>query len=223
MRGNTHVRFGGGGGKTLWRQRQEGRPAPILLNPTTEWPILDVLRYEANEFTMFASPSQQIYGFRGANWKKLTSKFPDSLSVDTMRNNYRSTPEIIRAASPLAGTDASSMVPVRESLDIPVLAVDALNQEMEADFIGRQVGEWLNHGIEASQIAILARVHTTLNTIQLSLRTRNIPFQIVGGRTSIFHREDTQALLGSLDIYASLLIPWTIPLLRALSISRHVE
>jgi len=170
------------------------------VNPATEWPILDVLRSGAHEFTMFASPSQQIYGFRGANWDNLASKFPESICTDTISENYRSTPEIIRAASPLAGADASSMTPIRESLDIPVLAVDALNKEMEADFIGRKVCEWLNSGIEASNIAILARAHTMLNTIQLSLRTRNIPFQIVGGRASIFHREDTQALLGYLRL-----------------------
>jgi DNA helicase-2/ATP-dependent DNA helicase PcrA len=170
------------------------------VNPATEWPILDVLRSGAEDFTMFASPSQQIYGFRGADWEKLTHQFPGSLSVETMSKNYRSTPEIIRAAIPLAGNDASSMVPVRESLKIPVLAVEALNSEMEADFIGKQVVDWLNHGIDANEIAILARVHTTLNAIQLSLRTRNIPFQIVGGRTSIFHREDTQAVLGYLRL-----------------------
>ncbi len=170
------------------------------VSPVTEWPVLDALREGSNEFVMFASPSQQIYGFRGADWEKLRSGFPRDLQVETIQENYRSTPEIIAAASPLAGVDASDMLPVRGSKGIPVLLVDAINPEMEFDYVGRQINEWLNEGVEANQIAILARVHTTLNSVQRALRTRNIPFQMVGGKTSIFHREETQAVLGYLRL-----------------------
>lgn len=168
------------------------------VSPITEWPMLDVLRDGAEEFVIFASPSQQIYGFRGADWEKLYARFPTGHAVETMRRNHRSTPEIIHAADPLAGEDAASMEAVRESLGVPVLAVDALNPEMEADFVGKQIGEWLSAGIEASEIAVLARVHTMLNNIQMALRTRDIPFQLVSGKQSLFHREETQAVLGYL-------------------------
>jgi DNA helicase-2/ATP-dependent DNA helicase PcrA len=168
------------------------------VNPITEWPILDVLREGADEFVVFASPSQQIYGFRGADWDELYARFPAGHAGETMRRNHRSTPEIIHAATPLAGEDAASMEAVRASLGIPVLAVDALNPEMEADFVGRQIAEWLSAGIEASKIAVLARVHTMLNNIQMALRTRDIPFQLVSRRRSLFHREETQAVLGYL-------------------------
>lgn len=168
------------------------------INPITEWPMLDTLREGADEFVMFASPSQQIYGFRGADWEELYAKIPVGHAVETMRQNHRSTPEIIHAAAPLAGEDAASMEAVRASLGIPVLAVDALNPEMEADFVGRQIGEWIAAGLEASKIAVLARVHTVLNNIQMALRTRDIPYQLVSGRRSLFHREETQAVLGYL-------------------------
>jgi len=170
------------------------------ISPVTEWPILEVLMKGSCEFVMFASPSQQIYGFRGACWEKLCSLFPEDLTIETMNQNHRSTPEIIRAASPLAGPDADTMVPVKESLGIPVLAVDVMNPEMEADFVGRQIAEWLDQGIEAKEIAVLARVHSMLNIIQMALRMRNIPFQIVGGRKSLFHREEAQAVLGYLRL-----------------------
>jgi len=39
-----------------------------------------------------------------------------------------------------------------------------------------------------------------LNTVQMSLRARDIPFQIVGGRRSIFQREETEAMLGYLRL-----------------------
>jgi DNA helicase-2/ATP-dependent DNA helicase PcrA len=170
------------------------------VNPQTEWPILEVLREGAGEFVMFASPSQQIYGFRGADWEKLCSRFPDDLQVETMRENYRSTPEIVRTAARLAGPDADAMVAVRESVGSEVTAVDALNPEVEADYVGRRVGEWLGKGVKLEEVAVLARVHTMLNTVQMALRARDIPFQIVGGRRSIFQREETEAALGYLRL-----------------------
>ena len=170
------------------------------VNPQTEWPILEVLRQVAEEFVVFASPSQQIYGFRGASWEKLCGQFPDDLQVETMRENYRSTPEIVRAAARLAGPDADTMVPTRESIGSPVVAVDALNPEIEADFVGRQVSRWLGQGVALEEVAVLARVHTMLNSVQMALRARDIPFQIVGGRRSLFHREETEAVLGYLRL-----------------------
>lgn len=170
------------------------------LNPQTEWPILEALREVAEEFVVFASPSQQIYGFRGASWEKLCGQFPDDLQVETMRENYRSTPEIVRAAARLAGPDADGMVPTRESIGSPVVAVDALNPDVEADFVGRQVSRWLGQGLTLEEVAVLARVHTMLNSVQMALRARDIPFQIVGGRRSLFHREETEAVLGYLRL-----------------------
>jgi DNA helicase-2/ATP-dependent DNA helicase PcrA len=170
------------------------------VNPQTEWPILDVLRQGAGEFVMFASPSQQIYGFRGTCWEKLCNQFPDDLQVESMRENYRSTPEIVRTAARLAGPDADAMVAVCASIGSDVAAVDALNPEVEADYVGRQVSEWLDKGVKLEEVAVLARVHTMLNTVQMALRARDIPFQVVGGRRSIFQREETEAALGYLRL-----------------------
>jgi len=170
------------------------------VNPHTEWPILEILREGAREFLMFASPSQQIYGFRGASWEKLCELFPDGLQVESMRENYRSTPEIVRAAARLAGPDADSMLATRPSIGSAVIAVDALNPELEADFVGRQVAEWVEVGVPLQEIAVLTRVHSMQNSVQISLRARDIPFQIVGGRRSIFQREETEAALGYLRL-----------------------
>ena len=170
------------------------------VNPHTEWPILEVLRQGAGEFVMFASPSQQIYGFRGASWERLCGQFPEDLRVESMRENHRSTPEIVRTAARLAGPDADAMVAVRPSIGSQVAAVDALNPAMEADCVGRQVTAWLGSGLPLQQVAVLARAHALLNTVQMALRARDIPFQIVGGRRSLFHREEAEAALGYLRL-----------------------
>jgi superfamily I DNA/RNA helicase len=68
------------------------------INPRTEWPVLDMLREVADEFVVFSSPSQQIYGFRGACWKALCMSLPDGVKMETMKENHRSTPEIVMAS-----------------------------------------------------------------------------------------------------------------------------
>lgn len=174
------------------------------VNPVTEWPILEALLKGSSDFVMLASPSQQIYGFRGADWEKLVLGFPDDLQTETMRENHRSTPEIVSAAGPLAGPDASEMLAMRASLGIPVIAVDAMNPEMEMDYIGRQLRMWLDwcqsENIPLSEIAVLTRVHSQHNRLQIMLRNRGIPYQIVGSEKNIFQREETLAIMGYLRL-----------------------
>jgi len=174
------------------------------VNPVTEWPILEALLQGASDFVMLASPSQQIYGFRGADWEKLVLGFPDDLQTETMRENHRSTPEIVSAARPLAGPDASEMLAMRTSLGIPVIAVDAMNPEMEMDYVGSQLRMWLDwcqsEDLPLSEIAVLTRVHAQHNRLQIILRNRGIPYQIVGTEKNIFQREETLAILGYLRL-----------------------
>lgn len=174
------------------------------LNPVTEWPILQTLLEGTEEFVMLASPSQQIYGFRGANWEKLVTHFPHDMTSEVMQRNYRSTPEIVNAVRPLAGPDASNMHAVRNSIGVPVKAVDALNPEMEADYVGRQICDWIDsfqaNGVPLNQIAVLTRVHSQHNLLQVAFRMRDLPFRTIGNGRGLFEREEAHALLGYLRL-----------------------
>jgi len=174
------------------------------LNPVTEWPILETLSEVAEELVMLASPSQQIYGFRGANWHELVTHFPSDLTTEVMRNNYRSTPEIVNTARPLAGPDASDMHAVRSSIGVPVRAVETTNLEMEADFVGRQISEWSDSfqatGVPLNQIAVLTRVHSQHNLLEIALRMRDLPYRTIGSGDGIFESQEARALLGYLRL-----------------------
>ncbi len=156
MRGNTHVRFGGGGGKTRWPKCQKGRPAPILLSPHLEFPLiepfLDVLE-------IYSSPSQQIYTFRGADWERLSSLLPEEMTIRTLRKNYRSTPEILRSSTHLAGPDAVGMIPTRSFLGIPVKIYKSPRDSIDRTVytLTSIVREWEGKGIDPGQMAILTR------------------------------------------------------------------
>lgn len=174
------------------------------INPVTEWPILETLSEVAEELVVLASPSQQIYGFRGANWHELVTHFPSDMTTEVMRRNYRSTPEIVNTVRVLAGPDASDMFAVRSSMGVPVRAVEASNPEIEADFVGRQISQWADsfqaNGVPLNQIAVLTRVHSQHNLLETALRMRDLPYRMLGNGHGIFEREEARALLGYLRL-----------------------
>lgn len=170
------------------------------LNPLTEWPVLDGFRAVAEAFLMMASPSQQIYGFKGADWEKLAAQFPKDTETCALSNNYRSTPEIIEASRKLAGPDSRHMLAVRASLQAPVVVVECLDAGMEVDYIGRTVTGWRSAGIPVEEIAILTRSHSLQYAIQQMLRERDIPYSLVGERPDFFQRAEIQGFWGYLEL-----------------------
>lgn len=174
------------------------------LNPAIEWPILEALRRGAEEFVLFASPSQSIYGFRGADWEQLMNRFPEEVEMQWMLDNRRSTPEIVNAARPLAGPDAKGMRPMRKTLGVPVIGMSAQTPDLEQDYVGRQIAQWtegLNGaGMGLADIAVLTRTHAHQNTLQITLRARGIPYHVLGKEEDLFRRDETQALLGYLRL-----------------------
>jgi DNA helicase-2/ATP-dependent DNA helicase PcrA len=164
-------------------------------NPVTEWPLLETF-LGGDELVVFASPSQQIYQFRGADWEQLLRAMPE-MEVETMNRNYRSTPEIIRAFAMLAGPDADRMVAERESLGLPVQIVDTMTPEHQVDYVARTVRQWLKQDIPQKEIALLSRLRTGLYPYQQAFRAAGIPYREEDG---IFARVEVQALLGYLSL-----------------------
>ena len=108
---------------------------------------------------LYSSPSQQIYAFRGADWAGLSNLLPQNISVRTLSNNYRSTPEIVRSSTHLAGPDATGMISMRDSMGIPVNIYksprDSINQTVHT--LTAIIKEWGQKGIKPSDIAVLTR------------------------------------------------------------------
>ncbi|MFO7943466.1 MAG: ATP-dependent helicase [Anaerolineales bacterium] len=124
---------------------------PYLEFPLIE-PFLDVLE-------IYSSPSQQIYTFRGADWEQLSNLLPEEMAIRTLRKNYRSTPEIVRSSSHLAGPDAVGMIPTRDSLGIPVKIYKSPRESTDRTVhtLSSIVREWEGKGIDPGQMAILTR------------------------------------------------------------------
>ena len=81
------------------------------------------------------------------------------MSVRTLSNNYRSTPEIVGSSRHLAGPDATGMVSTRDSMGIPVNIYksprDSINLTVHT--LTAIIKEWEQKGISPANVAILTR------------------------------------------------------------------
>ena len=168
---------------------------------------------------VIGDPDQSIYGFRGADagcFAALARDWPD-LQTIRLRENYRSTPQILAAAqsairaNPGGERQLRAMRPSGEAVRA-LLAPDAFS---EGVFIAKEIGRLTGgmdmlaaHGGSAretarafSEIAVLCRTRRQLETIEACLRHDDIPC-VIAGRGDFLQDDAVRAAIG---FFASLL------------------
>lgn len=130
------------------------------MNPFLEYPLIQLF---LDILTLYCSPSQQIYTFRGANWDKMVKLLPDETILRSLTENFRSTPEIVKASRYLAGPDAADMKPTRDSLGIPVNIYKMLQNDRDLDLqtMATIIKTWEKKELKLRDIAVLSRSGST--------------------------------------------------------------
>ena len=173
--------------KLKWQKRLEY----IMID---EFQDIDSLQYELMEMLagyhknlfIVGDPDQTIYTWRGANVKYLLDfdkNFPDVKTI-MMNDNYRSTPQILKAVNSLIDTNKQRIkkeliatLPDGES----VLCHFAPNTAQEADWITGEILAMKGMGIPYRDMTILYRAHYVTRTIEEGLLKEKIPYTIYSG------------------------------------------
>lgn len=168
------------------------------------------------ELFVIGDPDQSIYGFRGADsacFERLKKEY-DDLEVVSLKENYRSAPQILKAASAVIGEAESGEQKEREMLHpncpdgAPVRIVRAGSPMGEAIFIAKDINRMAGGMgmIEAHQtawehpeqkvrsfdeIAVLCRTHHQAELVEKCLRTESIPY-VIAGREDYLNEESVQ-------------------------------
>lgn len=159
-----------------------------------EFQDIDGLQYElmkvlcgfhGNIFVV-GDPDQTIYSWRGADISLLLHFEEDFPGVRTimMNKNYRSTPEIIRAANSLVATNTNRIEKELESQKpsgAPVLCHLAKTQEEEALWIADEIQRLHEEGMAYRDMTILYRAHYVTRSVEQALLVRKIPYTIYSG------------------------------------------
>ena len=169
---------------------------------------------------MIGDPDQSIYGFRGADpfcFDRLAEE-TSGLEIIRLKENYRSSPQIIAAASELWRTRKN--VDEGESLhancpdNVPVRLVKAGSGMGEAIFVAKEINRlaggigmleahqaaWDNRERKVrafDEIAVLCRTHRQAEILEKCLKTEGIPY-LRAGREEFLEDEAVQ---GSLSFF----------------------
>lgn len=161
--------------------------------------------YHKNLFIV-GDPDQTIYTWRGANVKYLLDfhrNFPDVQTI-MMMENYRSTPEILRAANALISKNLlrmkKNLIPTLPSGG-SVLCCHGENQEKEALWMAEQIKILKEKGVPYKDITILYRAHYLTRSIEQVFLKEEIPYTIYSG-VQFFGRMEIKDALSYLRMIA---------------------
>jgi len=140
-------------------------------------------------------PDQAIYGWRGASIRNILEFERDypTATVVKLEHNYRSTSNILGTADRLIAHN-SRRKPKRLITDAPPgppvrIVLDASSHD-EADRIADEIAQAVANGSRTPRdVAILFRTNALSRSLEVALRSRGVPYQLVRGLEFFKRRE----------------------------------
>ena len=231
------------------RARLDARHRWILVDEyqdtnAAQYAILRGLSIDHPNLSVTGDPDQAIYGWRGASIRNILEFERDypAATVVTLERNYRSTANILGTADRLIAnnakrkpkrllTDASPGAPVR-------IVLDPSGHE-EAERIADEIATSITRGTRSPRdVAILFRTNALSRSLEVALRSRGIPYQLLRGVEFFKRREirdvvswlrllrnprDDEALLRVINVPARGIGRQSLDLLSSWAADHHVS
>ena len=182
------------------RQMLDARHRWILVDEyqdtnAVQYCIVRGLSIDHPNLAVTGDPDQAIYGWRGASIRNILEFERDypSAKVVTLEQNYRSTSNILGTADRLIANN-SRRKPKRLMTDAPPgqpvrIVLDASSHD-EADRIADEIAAAVRSGIRSPRdFAILFRTNALSRSLEVALRGRGVPYQLVRGLEFFKRRE----------------------------------
>jgi len=143
---------------------------------------------------------QSIYGWRGADISNILDfkkDFPEATLIK-LEQNYRSTPNILRAANAVIANNRGRFdkkLWTEADAGVRVEVYNAQDDREEADYVARQISYLVRErGMSPSDFAILVRVNALTKKFEDKLRYFRIPYKVYGG-FKFYERKEVKSLL----------------------------
>ena len=150
---------------------------------------------------------QSIYRWRGArveNLHQFRRDFPSS-KLYRLEQNYRSTGAILAAANGLisnnTGRLGKNLWTSGERGD-PIRLYAAFNERDEAEFVTHRIRDWVAHGGQRREIAILYRSNAQSRVFEEAFLSGRIPYKVYGG-LRFFERAEIKDALAYLRLVSN--------------------
>ncbi len=165
----------------------------------TQYMFLRILSGIKKNICCVGDEDQSIYGWRGAQLKNILNfdKDFDSAKIVRLEQNYRSTGNILAAATSLISENKERIGKKLWTVDENGEAVKIYNienDEFEAAFISNEIFELEKIGVKLSQIAILTRASFQFKDLEDRFIKESIKYKVVGGLRFYERKEIKDAL-----------------------------
>ncbi|WP_153557900.1 ATP-dependent helicase [Roseimaritima sediminicola] len=170
-----------------------------------QYAIVRALSIDYPNLAVTGDPDQSIYGWRGADLNNILDFEKDYPNVKTVRleKNYRSTPNILRAADQLIRHNTrrkNKRLLTDHEEGAPVVMRMYEDGYREADDIADQiVAAIATEGCRPRDFAVFCRMNALTRSLEHAFRSRGLPYQIVNG-VEFYQRKEIKDLLAYLHL-----------------------
>jgi len=172
-----------------------------------QYSLVRFLSQRTGSITVVGDEDQSIYGWRGADIRNILDFENDhpGAGVIKLEQNYRSTNNILRTANAVISRNKErreKRLVTEQSAGAPVIAFEGESEREEAEFVAGTIEGDLAKDCAPRDFAVFYRTHAQSRVLEEALRSRNIPYVIVGG-TRFYDRAEVKDLLSYLRVLSN--------------------
>ncbi|MBL7014236.1 MAG: UvrD-helicase domain-containing protein [Candidatus Marinimicrobia bacterium] len=174
-----------------------------------QYQFLTLLAEKHGQICVVGDDDQSIYGWRGADVSNILDfeKFFPSCRIFTLEKNYRSTQQILDAATTVVGNNvrrADKQLVAASGQGESIAVIETVDELEEADAIVSALEKEIKLKKRTfAHFAILYRTNAQSRALEDSLRRMGIPYNIVGG-IRFYNRKEVKDVVAYLRLVMNL-------------------
>jgi DNA helicase II / ATP-dependent DNA helicase PcrA len=172
---------------------------------TAQYAIIKKLADINQQICVVGDDAQSIYAFRGAtitNILNFQRDYPD-LRIVKLEQNYRSTPQIVKAANHLIKQNRGQIAKdiwTSNQEGAPISIIKNVSDNEEGKKVAELIFELkMREKLSNNDFAILYRTNAQSRAMEEALRRLNIPYRIYGG-LSFYQRKEIKDIIAYLKL-----------------------
>ncbi len=168
----------------------------------SQYKLIKLLSSKYKNICVVGDDAQSIYSFRNADFRNILNFEKDypQAKVVTMDQNYRSTQNILDAASKLISKNKYQKTKnlwTENPSGPPISVVGTWDEKSEAEFIVKKIQELTKEGYQLSDFAIFYRTNAQSRAIEEAFIKNDISYKLIGA-IRFYQRKEIKDLIGYL-------------------------